>query len=274
MTRYDTDNPADVEALKSMKRAPEVWPRDFDNGLVYGSAEAFEAGIVPVEAVPNKVIPRDQYKERLAEAHDLKTLPIYHQYATWAPKGTFRYNQNGLGYCWTWSGTGCLMTTRAMESKETVLLAPVSMGWLVNWANRGNYLESYIRGAREKGVAPANYCGGINSTNRRPNTYEDGWEEARASYRLDQVWDTNPRAGDQTMIQHCLSILCYGRSLFIAYNWWGHALECVGIRWDESEQNNIVWQIRNSHNENDVIELTGSRGVPDEAYGFIDTVTV
>jgi hypothetical protein len=46
----------------------------------------------------------------------------------------------------------------------------------------------------------------------------------------------------------------------------------VAIKWDESALNNIVWVLRNSHNENDVIELTGSRGVPDEAYGFIDTI--
>jgi hypothetical protein len=73
------------------------------------------------------------------------------------------------------------------------------------------------------------------------------------------------------MIQHCLSILAYGRPLQIAYSWWGHALNLVAIRWDETVVNNIVWVIRNSHNESDVIELVGSKGVPDEAYGFIST---
>jgi hypothetical protein len=68
------------------------------------------------------------------------------------------------------------------------------------------------------------------------------------------------------MIQHAISILWTGRPLYIAYNWWGHALECCGVRWDESVKYNIVWQIRNSHNEEDIIELTGDRGIPDESY--------
>jgi hypothetical protein len=43
------------------------------------------------------------------------------------------------------------------------------------------------------------------------------------------------------------------------------------MRWDESLLNNVAFVLRNSHNESDVIELTGSRAVPDEAYGFIST---
>ena len=70
------------------------------------------------------------------------------------------------------------------------------------------------------------------------------------------------------MIQHSVSILATGTPLYVAYNWWGHALECVGVEWDESVAYNIVWVLRNSHNEADFIRLTGSRGVPSEAYGI------
>ncbi len=246
-------------------RTVGVVPRRED--LRYGSQEAYRTGLTPVEA-DLALIPKDQYKASLEQAYTHESLPMHHQKHTWAPPG-FQYNQNGLGYCWTWGGTGCLMTTRAMEDKDTVLLAPVSMGYLVNWANRGNYLESYIRGAREDGVCPA-VNGEINS-HTNSSRYWDNHDTDRSKYRLDKIWDTDSRNGDARMIQHCLSILCYGRSLYIAYNWWGHALECVGLRWDESKPNNLVWIIRNSHNESDFIELVGSKGVPDEAYGFVST---
>jgi hypothetical protein len=187
-------------------------------------------------------------------------------YDSWRPKGT-KYNQNGIGYCWTWSGTGCVMTCRALEDKDKVILAPVSMGYLVGWSNRGNYLESFINGAREQGICP----GELNDHRNQASVWQP-LEAERKKYRLGTVWDTNPRAGDATMIQHCLSILSYGRPLYCAWNWWGHAVACVGIRWDETLLNNVAFILRNSHNESDVIELTGSKAVPDEAYGFIDTV--
>ncbi len=102
--------------------------------------------------------------------------------------------------------------------------------------------------------------------------YADGWETDALQYRLAEAWDTD-RSSEATMIRHCLSILATGTPLYIAYNWWGHALECVGLRWDESERNNLVWQSRNSHDEDDLIELTGAKAVPDEAYGIRATLT-
>jgi len=259
---YDTDNPSDVAdllALKPMPGFPEAWPRR----TVYGTAEAFAMGLEPIEAVPDVLIPEDEWADRIEEAHQLKNMPLYYMYQ-WRPKGQ-QYTQDGLGYCWTWSGTGCMMTCRACEDKPLQYLAPVSMGYLVNWSNSGNYLESYIQGARQDGVCPASSWDEVNSTNRNRRY----WEEVnqRGKYRLDKVWDT--RRGDMT--RHCISILCYGRSLYIAYNWWGHALELTGIRYNGRT---LEWLISNSHNEDDVIVLTGSRAEPDEAYGFISTVYV
>lgn len=258
---FNTDNPSDVELLKKLKVRPE-FPEVYPRRTAYGSPEAFDIGLTPIEAAPDVLIPEGEYADALAYAHEQRILPIYHMYDTWRPKGN-KYNQNGLGYCWTWSGTGCIMTTRAAEGKPLQLLAPVSMGYLVGWANRGNYLESYIKGAREQGICPAESWDEVNSTNRN----ESFWSQRnqRDKYRLDKVWDTDKR----NMTQHCVSILCYGRSIYIAYMWWGHALEMVGIRMNGRT---MEWLISNSHNEDDVIVLTGNRAIPDEAYGFISTV--
>ena len=218
------------------------------------------------EAYPEGLVDPSDYKEVIQHCHDRKIFPVYHQYASWAPKG-FEWSQNGLGYCWTWSGTGSVMDCRAREGKPTVMLSPVSMGYLVGWRNRGNYLESFIEGAMKHGIAPASYV--PNPFELNPRNFKDGWEEAAYNYRIAEVWDTDPR----NMIQHAISVLRTGTPLYIAYNWWGHALVCVGVKWSKSERNNLTWLIRNSHGENDVIEMTGSRGVPDEAFGIRATET-
>lgn len=261
--RINTDNPADMALLREhpLFGVPEVYPRR----TRYGEADALALGLEPVEAVPDVLIPKDSYKEVIAACEKARSFPLHHLHDSWAPPGT-KFNQNGLGYCWTWSSTACMMTVRAAELKPFVSLASVSMGYLVRWANQGNYLESVINGLREKGICPGDFNDHSNSASKWSSL-----DSERAKYRLRAVWDTNPRAGDATMIQHCLSILAYGRPLQGAWNWWGHAVAIVGMRWDESLLNNVAFILRNSHNESDVIELTGSRAVPDEAYGFIST---
>lgn len=256
---YDTDNQADVDILLGLipQNVIQYYPRRYE----YGTPESIADGLIPVEAVPDVLINPGEYVEHVKESHEKQTMPIYHMYNTWRPKGR-RYSQSSLGYCWAFGGVGGVMTTRAMEDKDTILLAPVSMGYLVGWANRGNYLASFIKGAREQGICPAP-DGNMNSTNRSASYWNN--VNKRHLYKLDKVWDTRSSA----MTQHCISILCYGRSLYIAYNWWGHAVELVGIRY---VGNTLHWDISNSHNEPDVITLTGSRAIPSEAYGFISTV--
>lgn len=264
--RIDMDNPSDVAILTEHISVgePQVIPRRFR----YGDATAFAKGIVPVEAVPDVLIPKDSYKEVLARCWAEKSLPIHHMYASWCPPGT-RWYQNGLKYCWTWSGTACQMTVEAAEGKPCVQLAPVSMGWLVNWNNQGYFLDEFLQGSRDKGIAPAEYIPNSLDTNYRK--YKPGWDTERTKHRMKTAWDTNPRAGDDVMTQHCLSILAYGRPLHGAWNHLAHAMAIKAMRWEEGVFQNLVWIIRNSHNETDVIEMTGKNAVPDEAIGYIDT---
>jgi hypothetical protein len=101
----------------------------------------------------------------------------------------------------------------------------------------------------------------------KPSSFLAGWEDNALLYRLHEAWDAD-NSTDKAMIQHSISILNTAIAGYIAYNWWGHALELVALRWDETQVNNLIWVIRNSHDEDDVIELTGNRGVPDELYGL------
>ncbi|HUT60705.1 MAG TPA: hypothetical protein VNA25_22905 [Phycisphaerae bacterium] len=261
--RFDLDSPDDLSAVLQRTTQFGAQIGAFPRRTVYGRAR----GLVPVgEAIPDKLVQPADYKEVIAECHADQVFPVYHQRESWGPPGT-TWDQNGLNYCWSWGLTATLMDLREREGRPTVQLSPVSLGWLVNWRNAGNYLESAIAGAKERGVCSAAYTPDMHSL--RPNRFKDGWEEDAINYRLGEVWDCDPRA----MLQHALSVLATGTPLYIAYDWWGHALECVGLRWDEKQVNNVVWIVRNSHGEKDVIELTGNRGLPDEAYGLRASLT-
>jgi hypothetical protein len=266
---YNTDNPRHMEALKSMFVNRPDDPGYRPRKSVYGENSATKIGLYPVDAVPDALIDLADMKEVIEECHAKKIFPKYHQFNTWAPDGEFASYQNGLNYCWGWSGTACLMDVEAIEDRETVMLAPVSMGYLVGWANAGNYLESFIKGAREEGIAPAQ-AKGFNDTTRSKSFWAQ-FSEQRKEHRLDGVWDCNNNAGDKVMLQHALSVLAYGRPLYIAYDWWGHALECVSMLWTENTYLNVTMEIRNSHGEKTLIKLDGSRCIFSEAYGFIST---
>jgi len=264
--RYDLDNVADFEYLVHGCQSHGgygVVPRRTGYGRI--------PGVVAVGEYPDMLVKPADYKEVILRCHAEQRFPLYHQRASWGPPG-FRWNQNGLGYCWAWSGTGTLMDCRAREGKPVPILSPVSLGWLVDWRNQGNYLEDCIRGLMERGVCEMKYTPDQHSRSHRQ--YEKGWEENALQYRLaeGEVFDAD-NSTRKAMIQHAISILATGTPCYIAYNWWGHALELVAVEWDESATNNLRWKLRNSHNEDDVIELEGSRAVPDELYGFGATLT-
>ena len=244
MKHYNCDNSHARAILLEKQSIVGALPRR----TVYGQAP----GIDPFgERFPDKLVQPADYKEVILDCHKKKIFPVYHQHVSWAPPG-FQWDQDGLGFCWAWSLTGNLMDLRAREGKPTVLLSPVSLGWLVNWRNQGNYLESAIRGIKERGVCSMEYTPDPHSLNYRQ--YKEGWEEDALDHRLAEVWDLD-NGSDARMIQHAISVLATGSSLHICYLWWGHALNCCGLRWDETKRNNLVWIIRNSHAEDDVIEF-------------------
>ena len=260
------------------RQLDKLWPDQ--PGIIprvsrYGEDSAYECGLVPIELQDTvDVIEWSDLKEVIERGHADESLPLYHQYDTWCPQGR-RWNQDGEPYCWAFSATATMMDLRAMEGKETIDLAPVTLGWLVGWKSKGYYLDDTIRGLRERGVASAEMVGGdFNSVNRNHNSYQDGWEEDAKKYRLNEVWDIDCQSGDRKSILQAASALSAGRPIYLAYAFWSHALMCTGMRWDESKKNNIVWQIRNSHNESDIIEMDGDRGVPTEMYSFVSTVLV
>lgn len=241
-------------------------PGVFARRCMYGDTPS----LIPFgEAYPDKLVDPKDYKEVIQWCHTEKIFPMYHQSASWAPPG-FKWNQNGLNYCWVWSLAGAMMTCRAYENKPPVVLSPVAAGWTVNWRNVGNYLEDGVKAVREKGLPEMKYT--PNPHSLRHANYVEGWEDNAMLHRLGDTWDS-PGDNIQTRIQYMVSMLKAGACEYVAHNWWGHATSVVGLIWDESVANNIRVVERNSHNEDDYIELTGNRAIPDEIIGICSTLT-
>jgi hypothetical protein len=253
----------------------EVLPRDYTQHPVGSLPEIPAAGEI-MESLDVLIDP-SKFKDEIDRATELKLFPYYYR-QSWLPDGgSLTWDQDGLSLCWTWGGTGCLMTLRSVLGLSQVNLAPVSMGYLVGWANRGNYLASWIRGAREQGVCPVQ--GGetslaewpnvhINSTSR-DSSFWGRYDSHRKNFRLGQVWDINTRSGELRCAQEVLTALTMSAPIYIAHNYWGHALQIETMAWDTSAPNNILWGHLNSHRNNKVLWLEGSKGSPDESYPFI-----
>jgi len=157
----------------------------------------------------------------------------------------------------------------AAEGRPTPQLAPVTAGGAVGWANKGNYLDSFVEWVRNDGIAPAEFVPNMFERNYRQ--YKEGWKEAAKGFRLRNILDTNRRAGTREMMRQVLSILKLGRPQYAAWNRLSHAMEIIGMLWTPGKWMNITLVIRNSHDETEPIEMYGENATPDEAIGFMSS---
>jgi len=223
--------------------------------IEYGSDQAIRRGLYPLGDYPDKLIPEDEWKERIAEANEKKIFPIHY----FQEFGVPAKSQTPTNFCWAYGMTSTVEAVRILENQPYRRLAPATLGWLVNWKNAGYYLTETIVGAAKRGIASSEFApDGVYTTAK----FKDGWEQDALNNKPSEWFDLQK----SNMVKHAVSLLLIGVPLYIAYNWWGHALMMAGVEWAEGELHNLKWIAWNSHGDGK-IELTGSKGVPDEAYG-------
>lgn len=251
--RYDDSNWRD---LLSPPKTEDGSPQWYRRKTTYASPEAEALGLTPFAKYPDAVIEWEKVPETIERCHSEKVFSIYHLRKYWDPADWY---QDGLGYCWAYGLTAAVLLARALEGQPPVRLAPTSLGWLVRWKNQGFYCDAAIAGARERGIAPVEWTP---EHVLSPGRFREGWEQEAKKYRPIEWWDLQIGRDSKWIIRQALTILATGRPLYLAYDWWGHALCCCGLRWEKE----VIWQLWNSHGDG-VIELSGARSIPDEAYG-------
>jgi hypothetical protein len=234
---------------------PQCLPRQ----TVYGSPGLESRGYVPLTDFPSLLVPKSDWKAVIQDCHARKIFPMYHMREAGVMA---KWYQKTFGFCWAYDAAAAVMGCRAAEGQSPVRLSPFSLGWLVNWRNRGYFVDRALEGARERGLAPVEY---VPEYVLDTDEFKPGWEKIALNYRPLEWWDTDRSLGVESMISQALGLLYTGRCCPGALNWWRHALPVVGMDWDESVSNCIVWKWWNSHDDG-IIDITGSRGVPDELY--------
>ena len=230
--------------------------------IKYGTVEARAIGLNPIHEQPDKLVPEDEWKERIEEANAHQMFPVhYFEQFNVTPK-----DQNGYNYCWGFALASVCEAVRLLEGQEYIALSGTGLGELVKWRNVGNWLSSAIEGASTLGV-PSRAVAPETTIN--PRNFKDNWKEDRKNYRLLEWFDTiGPGSRNQDEEEHvaqCVSLLLSSSPGFVAYNWWGHAVMAAGLVWDARERHNLRWVIWNSWNDGR-LELIGRKGVPDEFY--------
>jgi len=227
--------------------------------LRYGSREAVANKMIPFQDTPIKLIPRDEWKERIAEANEKRTMPYHWFLDNKVPAKS----QNGFNYCWAYGCAAAIEHRQMLQGKPYCRLGANGLGRIVRWKNVGNYLSDAIRGSREFGIPSAEF---VDDSSIKPRTFKDGWEEDALNHRSDEWIDTDYRSEDE-MVDQCVSLYLQSFGTYNAFNWWSHALFGIGVKWDERERYNLVWLQWNSYNDG-LIEMTGRRAVPDESYAL------
>ena len=252
--RIGDDNWRDVE------RQCGVLPRY----VPYGSLQAVSLALIPVDQQPDVLVPKDQWKERIEEANAKRMFPIHFLEKAKAPAK----NQAWTNYCWAYALASVLEALGLMQGRLYRRLAAATLGRLVNFKNQGYWLTEALSGAKEFGIASSLFAQDGTTDER---TFKPGWEADGLNNRPLEWFDTvgvdNRRRNEEEQVHQCVSLLLSPTPLFQAHFWWGHAVMGAGLIWDPKQKYNLRWVAVNSHGDGR-IELTGSRGVPDEAYGL------
>lgn len=257
MTLYTELN---CELLLRPSQTEDGSPQWYPRHSRYGTSEASSMGLVPVGDYPDTLPDQQDFKAIIEECHAEKIFPMYHMQASKVFDAG--WYQKSWGFCWAYGLTANVIGQRSKEGKPPKRLSPFSLAWLVSYKNSGYFCDKAIAGARMSGIATVDFVPEYTTDRSR---FKDGWQDNAKLHRPTEWWDVDASNHLQTCRQ-ALSILRTGTPLYIAYEWWRHALSCVGMEWDESQPYGIVWLDWNSHNDG-IIRLGGTKGKPDELYG-------
>jgi hypothetical protein len=212
-------------SLRMLSRKPRKEP--------YGAA-----GMPPFEESGIKLIPRNEWRDRIKEMERLKSRV----------SDTIKFpslNQGQTNYCWINGVVHAVMITRAVQGLPYVALSPASAGAPIqNYRNEGGWGEEGVKYLVNHGVANQSLWP-ANAINSKYMT-----EAVKADYknhRIEEVWDGKSNNFDQ------LASLCLQRIPGpLGLDWWGHLICFCDLV--EIESGHFGCRIRNSWGENDGVK--------------------
>lgn len=234
--------------------------------------EAEPVGFGAVQDFDIPLIPRDEWRERIAHMKATKTRLSDIRNVGNDGRLIDAYDQNGQGYCWAYSTMAAITMARAVANEPYVRLSGHAVGCKIkSWRDEGGWNPLSVQFAIEHGYPPVSHWP-EKSMSRQYDTPET-WAEAK-KYRITEgfmqlrpaVYDRN-LTFDQLMTCLLLRIPCP-----VDLMWWRHSVCAIDpLDYGGSIHDQNTWGIgilnswRNSWGENGYGEIRGRKAVPDGA---------
>ena len=224
--------------------------------------------MAPPAEIP--LIPRSEWSERIKEKEATKSRISDILRGANIPST----DQNGFGYCWSFSTTGCIQALRAFNNQPFIPLNGCSIAATIKQGrDEGGWCGLSCRFAMEHGIAPMGTGPGQwPALSRKYQTLEPACREEMAKFKVSESWIDLTRADyDQEMtFDQVISCLLCNIPVALDYNWWGHSV--MGCDAVEVSKNSFGIRPRNSWTDNygdkGFFVLQGSKAIPDNAVGF------
>lgn len=216
-----------------MLTATDFLVTDFGPPVVAGERKA--RGLVPrdLSADPPgmfsppseiKLIPRSEWSERIRDAVARKTQISDVRNVADGGRPIAALDQNGQGFCWSYSTTAAVMLSRAMQGQPYVRLSAHGPACVIKgFRDEGGWCGLSAKFARERGIPSVEHWPekSMSRANDKPAT----WENAALHRVLEDFCDVSVAVYDQNMsFEMLITCLLSGFPCPVDFNHWGHSV--------------------------------------------------
>lgn len=227
----------------------------------------------PMGAPPEEVdiIPESEWDARFDEQEKYKSSLSHIRMRGNNGKMIPSLDQNGQGYCWMYSGVGCIMLSRAVQNQPYVRLSAHAGAWVIKKGrDEGGWTGLAGPFIEERGVPDVDHWPEKSMNGRQYDTPAT-WENAKL-YRPTETWiDMRASMYDRTLSRLVLATLLFNNIPCTGdFDWWAHSVPL--LRWVRIERGS--WGLENWNSWTDgwgnsgTGILQGSRAIHSGACAF------
>lgn len=258
-------DPKKVVIFNGQKRFLSVPPRDLKK-MPYGSAP----GTVSIKDAGVTVIPRSQWPACIAALKSANGGLMALAYGKVACS-----DQDGLGYCWVHSVKNSAEILSYEQGFPFYQLSAVSVGGpITGYRNEGGWPADALDYMVKNGAVGTKYW----PENKLSSSYFKK-AEVQADYPRHKVAGTIVDLGTTGKIfDECVSCVLMGAPVAVSYNWWGHAIQMVGVEYKNGVYYGVFRNSWGSSYGDDGFFLMpegrgSNKGTPDDAQALMMMVS-